>query len=131
MSAALRLVDPKCTPTMSPASLATPRSSMCPTLVPRARASQRPAGESLGTIPPMTQRSATSQPRGSGATQLEAFNLLAIMRLNVEFLESLVGDDAPAVAFEAFDDLHRAIDRLERGCATAFPAPPPLVSLAG
>jgi hypothetical protein len=96
---------------------------MCPTLVPRARASQRPSGtEATATIPPMTQRCATFLPRVSGATQHEAYNLLAIMRLNVEFLESLLGKGAPLVAAEAFDDLHRAIDRLERRCASALPS---------
>jgi hypothetical protein len=79
----------------------------------------------------MTQRSATFHPRGSGATQLEAYNLLAIMRLNVEFLESVLGNGAPAVAFEAFDDLHRAIDRLERRCAATPPALASIPPLAG
>jgi hypothetical protein len=91
---------------------------MCPTLVPRARLSHRPAaGEPRGSVAPMTQRSATFVARGSGATQLEAFNLLAIMRLNVEFLESMLGTSAPAVALEAIDDLHRALDLLERRAA--------------
>jgi hypothetical protein len=122
MSAALRLVEPAGTPTMSPASLATPRSSMSPTLVPRARISQRPVNaEPLGTIPPMTQRSATFHPRGSGATQLEAYNLLAVMRLNVDFLQSLLGGAAPPVALEALEDLHRMIDRLEHRCVAALP----------
>ncbi len=117
MSAALRLVDPAGTPTMSPASLGTPRSSMCPTLVPRARLSQRPSSSpSLGTIPPMTQRSATLHPRGSGPTQIEAYNQLALMRMNVDFLVSLLGDGGPSPALEALDDLHRIIDRLERRC---------------
>ena len=93
---------------------------------------QRPAlGKSLGTIPPMTQRSATFHPRGSGATQHETYNLLAIMRLNVEFLESVLGNGAPPVAFEAFDDLHRAIDRLERRCTAALPPLAPVPALAG
>ncbi len=126
MSAALRLLDPAGTPTMSPASLATPRSSMCPTLVPRARASQGPAAvASPGTIPPMTQRSATLaslRPRGSGATQLEAYNLLAVMRMNVEFLVSLLGNGAAPEALEALEDLRRTIDRLERRCASALAA---------
>ena len=96
---------------------------MCPTLVPRARASQRPA--TPGTIPPMTQRSATLaslHPRGSAATQLEAYNLLAIMRMNVEFLVSLLGNGAEPVALEALEDLRRTIDRLERRCAAVLAA---------
>lgn len=126
MSAALRLVDPVGTPTMSPASLATPRSSMYPTLVPRARVSQRPSSPaSPGTMPPTTQRSATLaslRPRGSSVSQLEAYNLLAVMRMNVEFLVSVLGDGAEPVALEALDDLRRTIDRLERRCAAALAA---------
>lgn len=121
MSAALRLVDPRGTPTMSPASIGTPRSSMCPTLVPRARVSQRPPAND--TVPPMTQRSATLHPRGSGATQLEAYNLLAVMRMNVEFINTLLGDEAPTAALEALDDLQRTIDRLERRCASMLVGP--------
>lgn len=121
MSAALRLVEAAGTPTMSPASLATPRSSMCPTLVPRAHVAPRPSSAgSLGTIPPSTQRSASFHPRESAATQLEAYNLLAIMRLNVEFLVSLLGNGAPTDALEALGDLHRTIDKLERRCASAL-----------
>lgn len=126
MSAALRLVDSGGTPTLSPTSLGTPRSSMCPTLVPSARDTRRPATLELPrTIPPQTQRSATLaslQPRGSGATQLEAYNLLAIMRMNVEFLVFLLGSGAEPVALEALEDLRRTIDRLERRCAVALAA---------
>ena len=126
MSAALRLVEPVGTPTLSPASLATPRSSMCPTLVPRARVSQGPSTpEAPGTIPPVTQRSATLaslRPRGSSVSQLEAYNLLAVMRMNVEFLVDVLGDGAAPVALEALEDLRRTIDRLERRCATALAA---------
>lgn len=126
MSTALRLVDPVGTPTMSPASLATPCSSMYPTLVPCARASQRPSSrESSGTIPPTTQRSATLaslRPRGSSVSQLEAYNLLAVMRMNVEFLVAVLGNGAELVALEALEDLRRTIDRLERRCATALAA---------
>jgi hypothetical protein len=126
MSAALRLVDfvePACAPTLSPPSLAAPRSSMCPTLLPRALGTQRPANddESFETHPPMTQRSATLSPRGFGPAQHDTYDALAIMRMNVEFLESLLGIGAPAVAHEAFHDLHRSIDRLERRCAAGVP----------
>ena len=126
MSAALRLVDSGGTPTLSPTSLGTPRSSMCPTLVPRAHDSQRPSiPASPGTIPPMTQRSATLaslHPRGSAATQHEAYNLLAVMRMNVEFLVSVLESGADPAALEALDDLHRTIDRLERRCAGVLAA---------
>ena len=127
MSGALRRVDAERNiPTMSPASLGTPRSSMCPTLVPRARVSQGPSTpEAPGTIPPVTQRSATLaslRPRVSCATQLEAYDLLAVMRMNVEFLVSVLGNRAEPVALEALEDLRRTIDRLERRCAAALAA---------
>jgi hypothetical protein len=70
----------------------------------------------------MTQRSATlaslhPPPRGSAATQLEAYNLLAIMRMNVEFLVTRLQNGGDPTALEALADLHRTIDRLERRCA--------------
>lgn len=71
----------------------------------------------------MTQRSATLaslRPRGPNAAQLEAYNLLALMRMNVEFLESALGSGAEPVVHEALHDLHRTIDRLERRCAAAL-----------
>jgi hypothetical protein len=129
MSAALRLVDPVGLPTLSPASLATPRSSLRPTLVPRALAMAPPSlRESFETQPPLTQRSATVLPRGAGGgTQLEAYNLLAVMRLNVDFLESLLANGAPVDALEAFADLHRSIDRLELRCASLLPIAAPRI----
>lgn len=124
MSAALRLVElvePACAPTLSPSSLAAPRSSMCPTLLPRALGTQRPANDESFETQPMTQRSATLAPRGFGPAQHETYNALAVMRMNVEFLESILGNGAPEVAHEAFHDLHRSIDRLERRCAAGLP----------
>jgi hypothetical protein len=71
----------------------------------------------------MTQRSATLaslRPRGSGATQREAYNLLAVMRMNVDFLVAVLGPGAAPEALEALDDLHHTIDRLEHRCAAAL-----------
>ena len=100
MSRALRLVD------VAPSS----RATVIPTLT-----------GSCATEPPATQRSATVHPRFEAATRHEAANLLAVMRLNLDFLQSLLQGQASGLAAGAVADLHQTIDRLERRlCASAF-----------
>ncbi len=86
-----------------------------PTFTPTSRTTVLPAlTGSSATEPPTTQRSATTHPRFDAAARHEATNLLAVMRLNVDFLESLLREHASALAVSAVDDLHQTIDRLER-----------------
>jgi len=90
------------------------RASMRPTLVPSSRTTVSPRSCTFVTEPesPVTQRSATVQPRLEAIARHEAKDLVAIMRLNVQFLGSLV-ENGSALAVEAMDDLNRTLDRLE------------------
>lgn len=121
MSAALRLVDlaMSMAPTMSPAPLASTRPPFVPTLVPRSCPTLLPGRAMRRSEPPSTQRSATVHPRAELAARLEASNLLAVMRLNIDFLESLLGDALPPCACEAVRDIHAVIDRLEQRIGSA------------
>jgi hypothetical protein len=113
MSAALRLLD--CIPLSGP----TFRPSMRPTLVPSAHPTIAPATE-----PPTTQRSATVHPRLETAARGEAQNLLAVMRLNAEFLSELLVETASPLALDALEDLRRGIERLEQRFASSTPVLP-------
>lgn len=128
MSAALRLVDVSIStaPSTRPAPLSTQyptlafshrpsrRPSRQPTFVPSSRATVLPAHTgSFATEPPPTQRSATVYPRFEAATRNEAMNLLAVMRLNLDFLRAQLDGQASSLATTALVDLHQAIDRLE------------------
>lgn len=116
MSAALRLVDlaMSMAPTVSPAPLAPARQTFRPTLVPSSCPTLLPTSAARPTELPSTQRSATVHPRFEMAARLETKNTLAMMRLNVGLLESLLGDDLPPCARDAVRDLHTSIDRLEQ-----------------
>lgn len=132
MSAALRLIElselaalnRSTAPTMSPASLASARPSfrpsMRPTLVPTSRATVLPTlTGSSATEPPLTQRSASVQPRFDAAARHEITNLISVVRMNVDFLESLLHRETAPMALSALDDIHQTIDRLERVLAGA------------
>ena len=121
MSAALRLVelvemDRSTAPTMSPASLAaarpTLRPSMRPTLVPSSTATIHPFRRN--TEAPPTQRSATIHPLFDDAARQDAQNLLAVMRVNIEFLAATLHDETSPLAIDALVDIHESITRLER-----------------
>jgi hypothetical protein len=71
------------------------------------------------TEQPSTQRSATVHPRFEMAARIEAKNLVAVMRLNVDFLGSLLGPELPSGAREALREIHVTIDRLERRFGSA------------
>jgi hypothetical protein len=116
MSAALRLVDlaMSMAPTMSPAPLTSARQTFRPTLVPSSCPTLLPTSAARATELPSTQRSATVHPRIEMAARLEAKNVLAVMRLNVELLESLLGGELAPAARDAMQDLHTSIDRLEQ-----------------
>jgi hypothetical protein len=129
MNRALRLVDVSISnaPATSPAPLSTlyptvgyaMRSSMSPsrrpTYAPTSRATVIPTlTGSFATEPPATQRSATVHPRFEAAARHEATSLLAVMRLNLDFLQSLLHGQAAGLAVTALADLHQTIDRLER-----------------
>jgi hypothetical protein len=89
--------------------------SLRPTFVPSSRVTLLPAlTGSYVTEPPTTQRSATVHPRFEAALRHEAADLLAVMRLNVDFVQSLLASAPSALALAAIDDLHDAIDRLEQ-----------------
>ncbi len=105
MNRALHLVDVSISvvPDSSPA----PLSTMIPTL--RARTG------SYATEPPPTQRCVTSHPRYETAARHEATNLLAVMRLNLDFLQTLLHGESAGLAASAISDLHQTVDRLERG----------------
>ena len=125
MNRALRLVDVAISnaPDSSPAPLSTmlptlayaTLTSLRPTLSPSTRGTVCPAlTGSSATEPPPTQRSVTSHPRYETAARHEATNLLAVMRLNLDFLQTLVPGHAAGLAGSAIADLHQTIDRLER-----------------
>ena len=121
MSAALRLVDlaMSMAPTIAPQRLEASRPtfrptivpSLCPTLLPARRVSEAPS----------TQRSATVHPRLELAARIEAKNMLSVMRLNVDFLESLLGAELPAHARDAVREIHTTIDRLEQRFESPLP----------
>lgn len=148
MTAALRLVDlaMSMAPTMMPSPLGTyrpghassvrpaptsirPTSSMHPTMVPSSRATFAPSPRSTTrqTESPSTKRSATVYPRFDGATRQEARKLLASLRSNVRFLESIVSTCASPVALAALADIHLDIDHLEARIALAPSTPSLLV----
>lgn len=88
-----------------------PRSSLRPTLIPPPRSTRH------ATHPPMTMRSATVPLRGSAAKRVEAYDLVAVTRLKLDFLESLVSEGVANVARQALDRLHHGLDSLEERCA--------------
>lgn len=115
MSAALRLVDISVWPSFTSSSM---RPSMRPTLVPTFFPSSRATvipnlTGSFATEPPSTQRSATVHPRRETASRQEATNLLCVMRLNLDFLQSLLHGQSSALAATTLADLNETIDRLE------------------
>jgi hypothetical protein len=117
MSAVLRLVenDRHNAPTMSPASLAARTSpSMKPTLVPSSRATMYPSRLVRISESPPTQRSAGIHPLFEAAAQLDAKNLLAVTRMNAEFLVSLLHDHTSPLAIDALQDLLESVEKLER-----------------
>ena len=125
MNRALRLVDvsisnaPESSPaplsTMIPTLAYTTLASIRPTLSPSTRATVRPAlTGSAATEPPPTQRCVTSHPRIETAARHEATNLIAVMRLNLDFVQTLLHGSAAGLAVSAVSDLHQTIDRLER-----------------
>ena len=129
MTAALRLVLTTMPP---PALLPSPgrtdyRPSTRPTLVP----DSRPTTPTSATVrveedSPPTQRSASIPTRADVAARQEAYSLLAVMRMNADFLSTLIEGGGSPVAREALEDLQRGIDRLERRFAlskTVLPRP--------
>jgi len=66
--------------------------------------------------PPATVRAAALPSRGATRADQETYDVLTAMKVNLEFLQSLLSNgDAPALALDALDDLERGIARLERG----------------
>jgi hypothetical protein len=116
MTTALRLVDVSAWPPFTRSSMrASMRPSLLPTFVPSARPTVIPnLTGSFATEPPSTQRSATVHPRYETASRQEATNLLCVMRLNLDFLQSLLHGQGSALAATALADLNETIDRLER-----------------
>ena len=108
MNRALHLVDVSIS--VAPDSSPAPLSTMVPTL--RARTV---SSSSYATEPPPTQRCVTSHPRYETAARHEATNLLAVMRLNLDFLQTLLHGESAGLAASAISDLHQTVDRLERG----------------
>ena len=130
MSAALRLVDldrsmaVTMSPTSLPSSRPMPRFSSRPTLVPSSRAfapSARASTFDRATEPPTTQRSATTHPRLDAGARHDAKELLAVMRMNVAFLESLLDGCSSPLVLDAIADLHHSIDRLQHRFTTLAP----------
>jgi len=105
MSAALRLVEP----------LPSTRPSMRPTLVPPRPPTAPPMSVAgvRATEPPTTQRSATVHPRVEAAARADAMNLIAVLRMNADFLGSLLRGNATPMALATLEELHVGIDRLE------------------
>ncbi len=99
---------------MWPSTRPSMRPSIRPTFAPSSRATVIPAlTGSFATEPPTTQRSATVHPRFEAIARHEAISLLAVLRLNIDFLQSLLQGQASALAATALADLHQTIDRLE------------------
>ena len=113
MTAALRLVEDLDTrPTFRPSV----RPTLVPTLYPRGVATLPAARH---TESPTTQRSATVHPRVETAARHEAQNLLAVMRMNADFLAGLLADSPSTIAHEALDELRSGIARLEARFASS------------
>lgn len=118
MTAALRLVQPssESPPTPEPVSATnTRRPTARPATTPTLHSLQGPVYVVRETEPPMTKRSASSTALSFdeiGAN--EAKNLLAVMRLNVDFLESLLEEgQVSSLALAALADIDQSIRRLE------------------
>ena len=117
MSAALRLVDDRdAQSTFRPSMRPTLVPSLTPTLYPRGVATLPAAGH---TESPSTQRSATVHPRMLSAAREEAQNLLAVMRMNAQFLSDLLAGTTSTVAREALVELQDGIVRLEARFASS------------
>lgn len=105
MSAALRLVEP----------FFSTRPSLRPTLVPAPPPTVPPM--SVGAIrasePPTTQRSATVHPRFEAEARADAMNLIAVLRMNADFLGTLLRGNATPLALATLEELYVGIDRLE------------------
>lgn len=122
MSTALRLVDDlDGHPTFRPSMRPTLVPSLTPTLYPRGVATLPAARQ---TSSPTTQRSATVHPRLETAARQEAQNLLAVMRMNAEFLSGLLAESNSVIAHEALDELQNGIARLEARFASTTPLVP-------
>jgi hypothetical protein len=116
MSAALRLVDDlDSRPTFRPSARPTLVPSLAPTLFPRALSA---FSVPRSTEAPTTQRSATVHPRAETAAREEAQNLLAVMRMNADFLSALLAVNASAAAIDALQELQLGIERLEQRFAS-------------
>ena len=125
MTAALRLVLTTIPPTAARLDY---RPSTRPTLVPDSRPTTPTSGTTIRVQEesPPTQRSASIPARADAAARAEAYSLLAVMRMNADFLTTLIEGGASPVAREALEDLQRGIDRLERRFAlskTVLPRP--------
>lgn len=131
MSAALRQIDVSIWPSFTSASMGSSlrsslRPSLLPTLVPSPRATVIPnLTGSFATEPPSTQRSATVYPRHETASRQEATNLLCVMRLNLDFLQSLLLGQSSALAATALADLNETVDRLEQRLGATVRRPSP------
>jgi hypothetical protein len=94
------------------------RPSLRPTFVPSSHVTLTPTlTRSFVTEPPTTQRSATVYPRLEAATRHDAEHLLGVLRMNVEFLASLLPATASRTALASLEDIHTTIDRLEHRVA--------------
>lgn len=100
MSAALRLFDPM-----------TSSSSLRPTLAP---ANDTVPPTTRSTELPATQRSADAPSQVVVEPRTEVQKMLSVMKLNAEFLRSLVTTGMPSSAQEALRDLEQDIERLEK-----------------
>lgn len=126
MSAALRLVDRGEIDSSSRPTFRPSRPTLVPSLAPSERPTLSPMSLLRQTESPATQRSATIHPRLELAAREEARNLLAVLRLNAEFLGTLMSSGQPSsiALFDALDDLQSGIDSLERRFASSSPLRP-------
>jgi hypothetical protein len=144
MSVALRLVEdtssetPPSSRTGQVAAARLPRATIHPTMLSTMLPTRRPvtlvpsarpvvhaiAGGVRVTEAPVTQRSATTQPRLDDVARIEARNIVGLMRCNVSFLESLLRGNAPLDALGALEDLHQGLDRIEDRFAMLLPLAP-------
>lgn len=85
---------------------------------------ERPSARSAETQPPRTTGSATvtilprSTPLGN---KHDAANLVAVIKMNVEFLRSVLRGGATPVALEAVEDIATMVDRLEEHVSSSVP----------